>query len=50
MRFLITASGCGTTIKDYGYMLRGDPAYAESARTVSALARDMSEYVSKIKT
>jgi Fe-S oxidoreductase len=25
---LVTASGCGTTIKDYGYMLRDDPAYA----------------------
>jgi glycolate dehydrogenase iron-sulfur subunit len=46
---LITASGCGTTIKDYGYMLRGDPAYAERARRVSALTRDVSEYISKIK-
>jgi glycolate oxidase iron-sulfur subunit len=45
---LITASGCGTTVKDYGYMLRGDPAYAASAKTVSDLARDVSEYVNKI--
>ena len=45
---LVTASGCGTTIKDYGYMLRGDPAYAARARTVSALARDVSEYINKI--
>ena len=28
----ITASGCGTTIKDYGFMFRDDPAYAEKAR------------------
>ena len=28
---LITASGCGTTVKDYGFMLRTDPAYAERA-------------------
>ncbi|MCY1247722.1 hypothetical protein D9M72_610790 [compost metagenome] len=28
---IITASGCGTTIKDYGHMLRLDPAYAEKA-------------------
>ena len=28
---VITASGCGTTIKDYGFMLRTDPAYAERA-------------------
>jgi glycolate oxidase iron-sulfur subunit len=45
---LITASGCGTTVKDYGYMLRTDPAYAQSAKTVSGLARDVSEYVNKI--
>jgi glycolate oxidase iron-sulfur subunit len=45
---LVTASGCGTTIKDYGYMLRGDPAYAERARKISALARDVSEYINKI--
>ena len=29
---LVTASGCGTTIKDYGFMFRDDPAYAEKAR------------------
>jgi glycolate oxidase iron-sulfur subunit len=42
---LITASGCGTTVKDYGYMLRNDPAYAKKAQRVSALARDISEYL-----
>jgi glycolate oxidase iron-sulfur subunit len=40
---VVTASGCGTTIKDYGFMLRGDPAYAEKAARVSALAKDVSE-------
>jgi len=40
---VITASGCGTAIKDYGFMLRGDPAYAQKAERVSALARDISE-------
>jgi len=40
---VITASGCGTTIKDYGFMLRDDPAYAEKAARVSALAKDVSE-------
>ena len=39
----ITASGCGTTIKDYGFMLRDDPAYAEKAARVSGLARDITE-------
>ncbi|QPI72084.1 glycolate oxidase subunit GlcF [Sphingobium sp. Cam5-1] len=40
---VITASGCGTTIKDYGFMLRDDPAYADKAARVSALAKDVSE-------
>jgi glycolate oxidase iron-sulfur subunit len=42
---LVTASGCGTTIKDYGFMLRTDPVYAEKAARVSALARDVTEYL-----
>jgi glycolate oxidase iron-sulfur subunit len=42
---LVTASGCGTTIKDYGFMLRDDPAYAERAAMVSALAKDISEFL-----
>jgi glycolate oxidase iron-sulfur subunit len=37
------ASGCGTTLKEYGHMLRLDPAYADKAERVSALARDISE-------
>jgi glycolate oxidase iron-sulfur subunit len=43
---LVTVSGCGTTIKDYGFMLRTDPAYAEKAARVSALAKDISEFLS----
>jgi glycolate oxidase iron-sulfur subunit len=45
---IITASGCGTTIKNYGFMLRSDPAYAEKAARVSALAMDVSEYLVKM--
>ncbi|TGQ77686.1 glycolate oxidase subunit GlcF [Mesorhizobium sp. M8A.F.Ca.ET.207.01.1.1] len=45
---IITASGCGTTIKDYGFMLRLDPAYADKAARVSALAKDITEYLSAI--
>ena len=45
---VITASGCGTTIKDYGFMLRLDPAYAEKAARVSALAKDVTEYLSSL--
>ena len=44
---VITASGCGTTIKDYGFMLRNDPAYAEKAQRVAALARDISEFLAE---
>lgn len=43
---VITASGCGTTIKDYGFMLRDEPAYANAAAAVSALAKDVTEILS----
>ncbi|MBR1089401.1 glycolate oxidase subunit GlcF [Bradyrhizobium manausense] len=42
---LVTASGCGTVIKDYGYLLREDHAFAADAARVSALAKDITEYV-----
>jgi glycolate oxidase iron-sulfur subunit len=42
---LVTASGCGTMLKDYGFMLRTDAAYAEKAARVSRLAKDISEYL-----
>jgi glycolate oxidase iron-sulfur subunit len=45
---VITASGCGTTIKDYGFMLRLDPAYADKAAKVSALAKDVTEYLATL--
>jgi glycolate oxidase iron-sulfur subunit len=45
---IVTASGCGTTIKDYGHMLRLDPAYAEKAQRVSAMAKDITEYLSAL--
>ncbi|MDE2578187.1 MAG: glycolate oxidase subunit GlcF [Hyphomicrobiales bacterium] len=45
---VITASGCGTTIKDYGYMLRADAAYAQKAARVSALAKDVTEFLSTL--
>ncbi|MDF0731959.1 glycolate oxidase subunit GlcF [Pseudomonas entomophila] len=38
-----TASGCGAFVRDYGHLLEGDPAYAEKAARVSALARDLVE-------
>jgi glycolate oxidase iron-sulfur subunit len=42
---IVTAAGCGTTIKDYGWMLRDDPVYAPDAARISALAKDISEFV-----
>ena len=45
---LITVSGCGTTVKDYGFMLRTDPAYADKAAKVSALAKDITEYLATL--
>jgi glycolate oxidase iron-sulfur subunit len=46
---IITASGCGTTIKDYGHMLRDDAAYAEKAARVSALAKDVTEFLAELE-
>lgn len=46
---LVTASGCGTVIKDYGYMLREDAEFAAPAAKVSALAKDISEYVNALE-
>ncbi len=40
---VVTASGCGTMIKDYGFLLRGDAVYAARAARISALARDVTE-------
>jgi glycolate oxidase iron-sulfur subunit len=42
---LVTTSGCGTTVKDYGFMLRLDHDYAGKAARVSAIAKDISEYL-----
>ncbi len=42
---LVTVSGCGTTVKDYGFMFRADSAYAAKAARVAALAKDVSEYL-----
>src|SRR5208282_1346996 len=45
---VINASGCGTTIKDYGFMLREDRDYAARAAKISALAKDVSEFLAGI--
>ena len=40
---VMTASGCGVMVKDYGWLLRHDPAYAGKAARVSAATKDISE-------
>ncbi|HEX4781569.1 MAG TPA: glycolate oxidase subunit GlcF, partial [Usitatibacter sp.] len=42
---VVTASGCGTQVKEYGHLLSRDPVYAARAARISALARDVSEVV-----
>ncbi|WP_342360551.1 heterodisulfide reductase-related iron-sulfur binding cluster [Terrarubrum flagellatum] len=45
---IITASGCGTTIKDYGFMFRDDAALAAKAARVSELAKDIVEFLTEL--
>jgi glycolate oxidase iron-sulfur subunit len=45
---VVNTSGCGTTVKDYGFMFRDDTALAEKAKAISALARDVSEFLVEI--
>src|SRR4029077_20016397 len=42
---VMTASGCGAVVKEYGHLLRNDPRYAAKAAKVSELTRDISEVV-----
>ena len=45
---VINASGCGTQVKDYGFMLRTDPEWAEKAEQISALAKDVTEVMAAL--
>jgi glycolate oxidase iron-sulfur subunit len=40
---VMNASGCGVTVKEYGHALAGDPTYADKAKRISELTRDLSE-------
>jgi len=44
---VMTASGCGVHVKEYGHLLRDDPAYTDKARRVSELTKDISEILAK---
>ncbi len=45
---VINASGCGTTVKDYGFMLRADETWAAPAAWVSELTKDITEVMSEL--
>ena len=42
------AAGCGTMIKDYGYLLQGDPEWSKSAAQISSITRDATEIISSL--
>jgi len=42
---VVNTSGCGTTVKDYGHMLRHDTQYAERAAKLAAITRDVTEFL-----
>lgn len=45
---VINAAGCGSTMKEYGHLLRDDPQYAERARAFSAKCKDVSEVLAEL--
>lgn len=45
---IITTSGCGTTVKDYGHMLKDDKFYASKAEEISSLAKDITQYLTSL--
>lgn len=46
---VVNAAGCGSTLKEYGYLLRNDPVYAERAESFSASVRDISELLAELE-
>ncbi len=44
---VINISGCSAMVKDYGYLMRLDPAYAEKAARISAMTFDLSEWLAR---
>src|SRR5439155_20362615 len=45
---VVSPSGCGTTVKDYGFMLCDDPDWSGKAARISSLARDITEIVAEL--
>jgi glycolate oxidase iron-sulfur subunit len=46
---VVSASGCGTVVKDYGFVLRAEPEWAARAARISALAKDITEVLAGIE-
>jgi glycolate oxidase iron-sulfur subunit len=46
---VVNAAGCGSTLKEYGELLAGEPAYAERARAFSAKVRDVNEFLAELE-
>jgi glycolate oxidase iron-sulfur subunit len=45
---VVNVAGCGSMMKEYGYLLRDDPKYADRARQFSAMVRDVSEFLQEL--
>jgi len=45
---IMNVSGCGVTVKQYGHFLQGDPLYADKAARISALTKDLSEWLPEL--
>jgi len=48
-QIVVNVAGCGSTLKEYGHLLRDDPAYAERAARFSAKVRDVSEALAELE-
>lgn len=46
---IVNAAGCGSNIKEYGYLLRDDPQYASRAETLASKCRDVSEVLAELE-
>ena len=47
-QIVVNAAGCGSTMKEYGYLLRDDPEYAERAKMFAAKVKDVSEFIQEL--
>jgi len=46
---VVNSAGCGSSMKEYAELLKGDPSYAEKAQRFGALVRDVTEYLAEIQ-